>query len=78
MTPSRRVLHDCLSLALMLSVAARPAIAVQTPEFASEQGARFRRIEQPLPLKIGATLGGFALIGLELWWFQFSKAKGRQ
>lgn len=35
----------------------------------------FRRIEQPLPLKIGVTLGGMALIGLEIWWFLASKTK---
>ncbi len=30
---------------------------------------QFRRIEKPLGLKIAVTLGGLALIGLELWWF---------
>ena len=35
--------------------------------------AQFRQIEQPLSLKIGVTAGGLTLIGLELWWFLFSK-----
>ncbi|MEA5580173.1 hypothetical protein VB620_02320 [Nodularia harveyana UHCC-0300] len=34
----------------------------------------FQAIEQPLGLKIGVTVGGLALIGLELWWFLFSKS----
>ena len=39
---------------------------------------RFPRIEQPLALKVGVTLGGVALIGLELWWFLGSKTKRHQ
>ncbi len=31
-------------------------------------------IDQPLGLKVGVTIGGIALIGLELWWFLFSKS----
>ncbi|MDB9375942.1 hypothetical protein [Nodularia sphaerocarpa] len=31
-------------------------------------------IEQPLALKVGVTIGGLGLIGLELWWFLFSKS----
>ncbi|HIK49653.1 MAG TPA: cupredoxin domain-containing protein, partial [Oscillatoriales cyanobacterium M59_W2019_021] len=40
-------------------------------------GDRFQLIEQPLPLKIGVTLGGIALIGLELWWFLGSKTQAQ-
>jgi plastocyanin domain-containing protein len=36
---------------------------------------RFQQIEQPLGVKAGVTLGGLALIGLELWWFLGSKTK---
>jgi len=39
---------------------------------------QFRRIEQPLALKMAVTLGGATLIGLELWWFLFSKTKAQQ
>jgi len=35
-------------------------------------------IEQPLSLKAGVTLGGFGLIGLELWWFLLSKTRPSQ
>jgi plastocyanin domain-containing protein len=34
-----------------------------------------QKIEQPLPVKAGVIVGGVALIGLELWWFLFSKKK---
>lgn len=37
----------------------------------------FRRIEQPLGLKIGVTAAGAGLIGLELWWFLLSKTKAQ-
>ncbi len=30
---------------------------------------QFRQIEQNDGVKIGVTVGGIALIGLELWWF---------
>ncbi|PPS41223.1 cupredoxin domain-containing protein [Chroococcidiopsis sp. TS-821] len=39
---------------------------------------QFRRIEQPLALRVGVTAGGIALIGLELWWFLLSKTKAQQ
>ncbi|MEG4472383.1 hypothetical protein [Microcoleus sp. M2_C2] len=39
--------------------------------------AQFPHIEQPLSLKIGVTAGGLTLIGLELWWFLFSKNKAK-
>jgi len=35
---------------------------------------QFQTIEQTLGLKVGVTLCGLTLIGLELWWFLFSKA----
>lgn len=56
-----------------LSLLCSPASA-QMPE----QTKQFQRIEQPISLKIGVTLGGLALIGTELWWFVFSKTKSQQ
>ncbi|AFY35872.1 hypothetical protein [Calothrix sp. PCC 7507] len=35
--------------------------------------SQFRYIEQPVWLKIGVAIAGFALIALELWWFFLSK-----
>lgn len=37
----------------------------------------FRRIEQPIRLKIGVAASGLGLIGLELWWFLLSKTKAQ-
>jgi plastocyanin domain-containing protein len=54
------------------------AIAAEMPEMAptSSMGQtekEFERIEQPLENKAAITLGGLGFIGLELWWFLFSK-----
>jgi len=40
--------------------------------------SQFQRIEQPLSQKAIVTVSGLGLIGLELWWFLFSKPKSRQ
>lgn len=60
---SRNLLHAFISLNLLLGVTASPAFSAQTTEFGSEQDAPFRNIEQPL-LRIGLSLGGFALVGI--------------
>ena len=39
---------------------------------------QFQRIDQPLATKVAVTMGGLGLIGLELWWFLFSKPKSQQ
>jgi plastocyanin domain-containing protein len=52
--------------------------AAEMPKHSLTQTNQFRRIEQPLALKIGVTLGGLGLIGLELWWFIFSKSKAKK
>lgn len=44
----------------------------------TEQTGGFRRIDQPLWLKSAVTAGGIGLIGVELWWFLFSKSKSRK
>jgi plastocyanin domain-containing protein len=44
----------------------------------SEPTTSFRRIDQPLWLKGAVTAGGIGLIGVELWWFLFSKSKSRK
>ncbi len=57
------------------------ASGVQAAEMSvdhSNSTTQFRSIEQPLGLKVGVTIGGLTLIGLELWWFLFNKAKGQQ
>ena len=53
---------------------ATSAIA-QMPMDSPQPIEQFRRIEQPLSLKIGVTIAGLSLISLELWWFLYSKNK---
>ncbi|HEY9737788.1 MAG TPA: cupredoxin domain-containing protein [Trichocoleus sp.] len=43
----------------------------------TEQVGQFQRIEQPLWSKAAVTGAGLSLIGLELWWFLFSKPRSR-
>ncbi len=62
-----------VSFSLLFGATSSPASA-QMPE----QNTQFRRIEQPIGLKLGVTLGGLALISAELWWFVFSKTKSQQ
>ncbi|AHJ26470.1 hypothetical protein PN465_20260 [Nodularia spumigena CS-584] len=57
--------------ALGLSVGTASA---SIPTTSSGETREFQSIEQPLALKVGVTIGGLALIGLELWWFLFSKS----
>ncbi|KZL49002.1 MULTISPECIES: hypothetical protein [Cyanophyceae] len=67
---SKNILWASLT-ALGLSVGTASA---SIPTASSEETSQFQAIEQPLGLKVGVTMGGIALIGLELWWFLFSKS----
>jgi plastocyanin domain-containing protein len=49
-------------------------VSAQVPISHSEHSNQFHRIEQPLGFKAAVTIGGIAFIGLELWWFIFSKS----
>ena len=73
MLNKKYVISTLVSLSFLLGTTSSPASA-QMPE----QTKQFQRIEQPISLKIGVTLGGLALIGTELWWFVFSKTKSQQ
>jgi plastocyanin domain-containing protein len=44
------------------------------PTHSSGETNDFNPRSQPLALKVGVTIGGVALIGLELWWFLLSKS----
>ena len=75
MLSKSQTLRHFMGLGLLLSITSSvPAIAATSAEM-STQNTQFRQIEQPLVLKLGVTLGGAALIGLELWWFVASKNK---
>jgi len=63
-------------LALTTSSAlAQQELAIKMPTSAVEQTSQFKKIEQPLGLKLLVALGGLGLIGAELWWFMFSKTQ---
>lgn len=74
MSNKSKILGSIAGLGFLFGIASNVAIA-EMPIHSSEQTNQFRRIEQPLVLKVGVTLGGLGLIGLELWWFLFSKNK---
>lgn len=66
------LLSALFSISLILSLP-HPATAQLTQADTNE----FRRIEQPLGVKLGITAAGIGLIGLELWWFLLSKTKAQ-
>ena len=65
----------CSIISLGLLFGAVQIAVAQMSKTESEQSSQFRRIEQPLALKVAVTLGGLGLIGTELWWFLFRKTK---
>lgn len=73
---SKRKIWSSLTSLVLLSIASG-VTAAEMPDDASVQITQFRRIEQPLGLKVAVTLGGLGLIGLELWWFLISKPQGK-
>ncbi len=79
MLNNRKILGTLTSLGLLLGTAGNTVAQMSTemPSHSSQTG-EFRRLEQPLGLKLGVTAGGLALIGLELWWFLLSKPKSQQ
>ena len=79
MLNKRKIFGTLTGLGLLLG-AAGGAVAQMPTEMPNHSSPteEFRRIEQPLGLKIGVTVGGLALIGLELWWFLLSKPKSQQ
>ncbi|WP_413173781.1 hypothetical protein [Anabaena azotica] len=60
-------------LACLLLLTSSPASA-EMPNSHSQHNKQLQIIEQPLGVKVAVTTGGLGLIGLELWWFIFSKA----
>ena len=79
MLNKRNIFGTLTGLGLLLGTAGGTVAQMPTemPGHSSSP-EEFRRLEQPLGLKIGVTAGGLALIGLELWWFLLSKPKSQQ
>jgi plastocyanin domain-containing protein len=80
MTHRSTILGGIATLSVLLGATAGGAIAQMSHENMkpTEQTGAFQRIEQPLWVKGAVTAGGLGLIGLELWWFLFSKPKSRR
>ena len=71
-----KILGSVTSLGLMLGIASG-VTATEMPASTAIQTNQFRHIEQPLSLKVGVTVAGLGLIGLEFWWFLLSKTKSQ-
>ena len=76
MLNKKKILANLAGIGFFLAVTS-PKVIAQMP-VPQQENVQFRRIEQPLGLKVAVTLGGISLIGLELWWFLFSKSKAVQ
>jgi plastocyanin domain-containing protein len=70
---SKKILWGSLIALVLLTETSGVALA-EMPAHSPEQTSQFHRIEQPLGLKVGVAIAGFALIGLELWWFLLYKS----
>jgi plastocyanin domain-containing protein len=66
-----------LSLLIALALLLHPGsvLATEMPSQQRNTETQFERVEQPPVIRAIVTLGGISLIGLELWWFLFSKSK---
>lgn len=75
------ILGNLASISLLLGITSGAATAQMPEEMqhaAPEPVSQFQQLEQPLWVKAAVTAGGLGLIGLELWWFLWSKPKSRQ
>ncbi|RUT00615.1 hypothetical protein DSM106972_073860 [Dulcicalothrix desertica PCC 7102] len=76
----KKLIIGIASLGLLFGGASNRTVAQmphQTHNSATSQTSEFQRIEQPLWVKGVVTASGLGLIGLEVWWFLFSKPKSR-
>lgn len=74
----QQLLAGMTGLGLLLGSVSGATAANPPHEMApAKQTTEFRRLEQPFSLKVLVTLSGMGLIGLELWWFLFSKTQAQ-
>lgn len=71
MNQKKTLLISLLSLGIFFGTAS----ASQAAPTKAKINSQFYRIEQPVPIKILISLGGLGLIGIEIWWFLFSKTE---
>lgn len=72
-----KILNSLAGLWFFLALTPNIGLA-EMPASAEKQTSQFQKIEQPLGLKLAVALGGLGLIGVELWWFMFSKTKSQK
>jgi plastocyanin domain-containing protein len=70
---SKKTLWASLAAFGLLLGTTSDAASAEMLDTMTKNTSQFHRIEQPLVLKVGVTIGGLTLIGLELWWFLFHK-----
>lgn len=60
------------------SAIAQKEIEIEMSASTGKQTNQFQKIEQPLGLKLSVITVGIGLIGIEFWWFIFSKTKSQK
>jgi plastocyanin domain-containing protein len=65
-----------MMLACLVLLTSSPASA-KISNSHSPHNQQLQHIEKPLGVKIALTTGGLGLMGIELWWFIFSKSIAR-
>lgn len=75
MLKTSKIWGSVISLGLLLGFASGVKAAERQDQHLGDQ---FRRIEQPLGLKVAVTLGGMGLIAAQLWWFLLSQNQAQQ
>ncbi|TAF06272.1 MAG: hypothetical protein EAZ77_12515 [Nostocales cyanobacterium] len=75
MLNKKTIISSLATYGIMFNLATTTAIANPNHATEKKQTANFQTIEQPLSIKTTVTLGGLALIGMQLWWFLIRKPK---
>jgi plastocyanin domain-containing protein len=65
-------------LACLVLLTSSPATAEISSSHSQHNNSQFQIIAQPVGVKVGVIIAGLGLIGLELWWFIFSKSEVRR
>jgi plastocyanin domain-containing protein len=82
MTSKQFLASGITALSILLGTMSDRALAQMPSDMhqmpPSNPSGEFHYIQQPLWVKGLVTVGGLGLIGLEIWWFLFSKPKSRQ
>jgi plastocyanin domain-containing protein len=74
MVSKGKLIGSLAGIGLLLGIVSGVVAAEMSQSHSAPQG-KFEQIEQPLQIKVGVAVGGLFLIGLELWWFLWSKPK---